>query len=83
MSGVNMDGREIRKVGRCIESYVTAQSGHFSPFVRLSVETIAKQGHAAGGRRRGKVLGVIALQDIVKGGIKERFGECVRWESKR
>ena len=40
------------------------------------METIAKQGGtplvvAEGG----KVLGVIALQDIVKGGIKERFGE--------
>ncbi len=32
-------------------------------------------GHAAGGRRRGKVLGIIALKDIVKGGIKERFAQ--------
>ena len=77
MSGVNMDSREIRKGSAdAIESYVTAQSGHFSHFVRLNVETIAKQGGtplvvAEGG----KVLGVIALQDIVKGGIKERFGE--------
>ena len=77
MSGVNMDSREIRKGSAdAIESYVTAQSGHFSHFVRLNVEAIAKQGGtplvvAEGG----KVLGVIALQDIVKGGIKERFGE--------
>ena len=77
MSGVNMDSREIRKGSAgAIESYVTGQAGHFSHFVRLNVETIAKQGGtplvvAEGG----KVLGVIALQDIVKGGIKERFGE--------
>jgi len=77
MSGVNMDGREIRKGSAdAIERYVTAQAGHFSQFVRLTVEAIAKQGGtplvvAEGG----KVLGVIALQDIVKGGIKERFGE--------
>jgi potassium-transporting ATPase ATP-binding subunit len=77
MSGVNMDSREIRKGSAgAIESYVTRQAGHFSHFVRLNVETIAKQGGtplvvAEGG----KVLGVIALQDIVKGGIKERFGE--------
>ena len=77
MSGVNMDGREIRKGSAdAIERYVTAQAGHFSQFVRFNVEAIAKQGGtplvvAEGG----KVLGVIALQDIVKGGIKERFGE--------
>ena len=45
MSGVNLDGREIRKGSAdAIEAYVTAQSGHFSHFVRLNVETIAKQG---------------------------------------
>src|SRR6476660_9642268 len=77
MSGVSMDSREIRKGSAdAIESYVTARAGHFSHFVRLNVEAIAKQGGtplvvAEGG----KVLGVIALQDIVKGGIKERFGE--------
>jgi len=77
MSGVNMDGREIRKGSAdAIESYVTAQSGHFSHFVRLNVETIAKQGGTPlVVAERGKVLGVIELQDIVKGGIKERFGE--------
>jgi len=77
MSGVNMDSREIRKGSAdAIESYVTAQSGHFSHFVRLNVETIAKQGGTPlVVAERGKVLGVIELQDIVKGGIKERFGE--------
>ena len=29
-----------------------------------------------------KVLGTIRLNDIVKGGIKERFAELRRWESK-
>src|SRR5262249_44980905 len=77
MSGVNMNGREIRKGSAdAIESYVTAQAGHFSHFVRLNVETIAKQGGTPLVVAEGsKVLGVIALQDIVKGGIKERFVE--------
>ncbi|HKT34997.1 MAG TPA: potassium-transporting ATPase subunit KdpB [Nitrospira sp.] len=80
MSGVNFNEREIRKGSAdAIESYVTSQGGHFSQFVRFTAETIAKQGGtplvvAEGG----KVLGVIALQDIVKGGIKERFGELRR-----
>ena len=80
MSGVNFNGREIRKGSAdAIEAYVTAQSGHFSQFVRLNVETIAKQGGTPLVVAEGpKVLGVIALQDIVKGGIKERFGELRR-----
>jgi K+-transporting ATPase ATPase B chain len=80
MSGVNMDEREIRKgAADAIEAYVTAQAGHFSQFVRLNVEAIAKQGGTPLVVAEGsKVLGVIALQDIVKGGIKERFGELRR-----
>ena len=34
--------------------------------------------HAAGGRRDGRLLGVIHLKDIVKGGIRERFAELRR-----
>jgi potassium-transporting ATPase ATP-binding subunit len=77
MSGVNLNGRAIRKGSAdAIESYVMSQGGHFSQFVRSHVDTVAKQGGTplvvADGS---KVLGVIALQDIVKGGIRERFGE--------
>ena len=80
MSGVNLNGRAIRKGSAdAIESYVTAQGGHFSHFVRSHVDTIAKQGGTPLVVAEGsKVLGVIALQDIVKGGIKERFGELRR-----
>ena len=80
MSGVNLQGREIRKGSAdAIEDYVTAQGGHFSPYVRAHVETVAKQGGTPlVVAESSKVLGVIALQDIVKGGIKERFGELRR-----
>jgi potassium-transporting ATPase ATP-binding subunit len=80
MSGVNLNGRAVRKGSAdAIESYVTAQGGHFSQFVRSHVDTIAKQGGTPLVVAEGsKVLGVIALQDIVKGGIKERFGELRR-----
>lgn len=75
MSGVNLDGRQIRKgAADAIEAYVTQQGGSFPATVRLSVERIAKEGGTplvvADGAR---VLGVIQLKDIVKGGIKERF----------
>jgi K+-transporting ATPase ATPase B chain len=80
MSGVNLDGRQIRKgAADAIERYVNSQGGQFPPNVRTSVETIAKQGGTplvvAEGRH---VLGVIQLKDIVKGGITERFAELRR-----
>jgi K+-transporting ATPase ATPase B chain len=80
MSGVHLNGREIRKgSSTAIEAYVTSRGGHFSQFVRSQVETIAKGGGTPLVVAEGnKVLGVIALQDIVKGGIKERFGELRR-----
>jgi K+-transporting ATPase ATPase B chain len=80
MSGVNLHGRQIRKgSAEAIEAYVTSQRGQFSQVVRLNVETIAKQGGTPlVVAENAKVLGVIALQDIVKGGIKERFVELRR-----
>ena len=80
MSGVNLDHREIRKgAADAIEKYVQQAGGQFPDKVRGSVDTIAKQGGTplvvADGA---KVLGVIQLKDIVKGGIKERFNDLRR-----
>jgi K+-transporting ATPase ATPase B chain len=80
MSGVNLDGRQIRKgAADAIEAYVDQQGGQFPPAVRNIVNDIARQGATplvvADGAR---VLGVIQLKDIVKGGIKERFAELRR-----
>jgi K+-transporting ATPase ATPase B chain len=80
MSGVNFDGRQIRKgAAEAIETYVRQMGTRFSPAVRTTVETIAKEGGTplvvADGAQ---VLGVIQLKDVVKGGIKERFVELRR-----
>jgi K+-transporting ATPase ATPase B chain len=77
MSGVNFDGREIRKgASDAIRSWVESKGGTFPAEVLNSVDSIARQGSTplvvADGA---KVLGVIQLKDIVKGGIKERFAE--------
>ncbi|MFI5165097.1 MAG: potassium-transporting ATPase subunit KdpB [Thermoanaerobaculales bacterium] len=77
MSGVNFDGRQIRKGATdAIEAFVVNLGGSFSEGVRASVDGIAKSGGTplvvADGA---KVLGVIQLKDIVKGGIRERFAE--------
>jgi len=80
MSGVNLNGREIRKGSAdAIEAYVMARGGQFSPAVRSRVDAISTQGGTPLVVVEGpRVLGVIALKDIVKGGIKERFAELRR-----
>src|SRR5512143_2704050 len=80
MSGVNLDGRQIRKgAADAIEAYVRNQGGSFPAAVRSAVDSIAKQGATPLVVADGpKVLGVIQLKDIVKGGIKERFTEMRR-----
>jgi K+-transporting ATPase ATPase B chain len=77
MSGVNLNGRQIRKgAADAIEAYVTRLGGRFPTEIRTAVDTVARAGATplvvADGA---KVLGVIQLKDIVKGGIKERFAE--------
>ena len=80
MSGVNLNGREIRKgAADAVDAYVRSRGGEFAPAVRTAVEQIARGGGTplvvAEGSR---VLGVIQLKDIVKGGIRERFAELRR-----
>jgi len=80
MSGVDLNARQIRKgAGDAIERFVKAQGGLVPPQVRASLSEVAKSGGTplvvADGAR---VLGVVQLKDIVKGGIKERFGEMRR-----
>jgi K+-transporting ATPase ATPase B chain len=80
MSGVDLDGRQIRKgAADAIEAYVMQQGGQFPPAAHSGVQGIARQGGTplvvAEGAR---VLGVIHLKDIVKGGIRQRFGDLRR-----
>ncbi len=80
MSGVNLDGRMIRKgAADSIQSFVTDEGGLFPPQARQIVDEVARQGATPLVVAEGKqVLGVIRLKDVVKGGIKERFGELRR-----
>jgi K+-transporting ATPase ATPase B chain len=77
MSGVNLDSREIRKgAADAVEKYVRSKGGSFPPDVRSIVDDIAKHGATPLVVAEGpRVLGVVRLNDIVKGGIKERFAE--------
>jgi K+-transporting ATPase ATPase B chain len=77
MSGVDLPGRQIRKgAADAIEAYVTAHGGAYPRDVRTAVEAIAKEGGTPLVVAEGpRVLGVIQLKDIVKGGLNERFRE--------
>jgi potassium-transporting ATPase ATP-binding subunit len=80
MSGVDLPDRSMRKgTDDAIETWVRSQGGVFSPAVRDTVESIARTGGTPlVVAENAKVLGVIQLKDIVKGGIKERFAELRR-----
>lgn len=81
MSGVNIKTdngtRALRKgAGDAIEKYVVALGGTYPSSVKQAAENVARKG----GTplivcEDNKVLGVIYLKDIVKGGIRERFAE--------
>jgi K+-transporting ATPase ATPase B chain len=77
MSGVNLNGREIRKGAvDAIEKYCNSNGASCPNDLREIVERISR----AGGTPLvvaydKKPLGVIYLKDIVKGGMKERFAQ--------
>jgi potassium-transporting ATPase ATP-binding subunit len=77
MSGVNLNGREIRKgAADAVVRFVTESGGRIAPELQSMVDRIAR----AGGTplvvaERMRALGVVHLKDIVKGGLRERFGE--------
>ena len=78
MSGVNLDGREIRKgAADAITRYVEQNgNGGMPAEVRATIEKIASSGGTplvvAENRRP---VGVIHLKDVVKGGIRDRFAQ--------
>ncbi|WP_027801307.1 potassium-transporting ATPase subunit KdpB [Paraburkholderia dilworthii] len=81
MSGVDLPSREIRKgAADAVKRYVEANGGRFPHEVSNAVAEVARRGStplvvADKGEHGARVLGVIELKDVVKGGIKERFAE--------
>ena len=77
MSGVDLNGREIRKGSAdAVEAYVNKNGGIFPQDIRNVVNEIGREGGTplVVAEKR-EVLGVIRLEDVVKGGIRERFAE--------
>ncbi|HEY4298848.1 MAG TPA: potassium-transporting ATPase subunit KdpB, partial [Paraburkholderia sp.] len=80
MSGVDIDGRRIRKgAAQAIRAHVLKLGGTYPAEVERAVDDVARRGSTPlVVADEARVLGVIELKDIVKGGIKERFAELRR-----
>ncbi|MDB6133574.1 MAG: kdpB 2 [Verrucomicrobiales bacterium] len=77
MSGVDFDGRSIRKgAADSVKRHVLSLGGAWPVEVEKAVETASRAGRTPLVVAEGQhVLGVVELKDVVKGGIKERFAQ--------
>jgi K+-transporting ATPase ATPase B chain len=80
MSGVDMDGRRIRKGATdSVVEFVQEQGGTIPPELTETTQRISRSGGTPlAVADRGRVLGVIHLKDVVKGGMRERFAQLRR-----
>jgi K+-transporting ATPase ATPase B chain len=80
MSGIDWNGRSIRKGAyEAVRAHVEALGGAMPREVATAVEDVGRRGATPLVVVEGtRVLGVVELKDIVKGGIKERFAELRR-----
>ncbi len=81
MSGINAGTLQLRKgASEAIARWVREQGGDTPPGLTPVVERIARQGGtplvvAERSNGSARILGVIYLKDVVKGGMRERFGQ--------
>jgi K+-transporting ATPase ATPase B chain len=80
MSGVDIGTRQVRKgAADAIMKHVEDAGSVFPKGIQGAVQEVARRGSTPLlVADAGRVLGIIELKDIVKGGIKERFGELRR-----
>jgi K+-transporting ATPase ATPase B chain len=80
MSGVDMDGRSLRKgASSAIEKFVVECGGTVPALFQETSDRISRTGGTPlAVADRDRALGVIHLKDIVKGGMKERIGQLRR-----
>jgi len=81
MSGVDLEGAEIRK--GAVDAVLSRVGAAVSSDKVREIQALAEEIAETGGTplavaRDGRLLGVVQLKDIVKGGIRERFAELRR-----
>jgi K+-transporting ATPase ATPase B chain len=84
MSGVDVDGTKVRKgAAAAVTGWVAERGGLVPDDAQAAAEAISAAGGtpllvAVEDARGARVLGVIHLKDVVKEGMRERFGELRR-----
>jgi K+-transporting ATPase ATPase B chain len=77
MSGVNLDGRQLRKgAGDAIIAFVEAEGGRPPAELQPALDRIGREGGTPlAVSRDERVLGVVYLKDTIKEGMRQRFDE--------
>jgi potassium-transporting ATPase ATP-binding subunit len=77
MSGIDLDGTAVRKgAGDAIINWVRQRGAEVPPLLEETIENVSLQGGTPlAVATDDRVLGVVHLKDIVKGGMHERFDE--------
>ncbi len=77
MSGVEIDGRSVRKGATdAIRRWISETGGTIPPELDAAIEAIASSGGTPlVVAENGRALGVVHLKDVVKDGMRERFAE--------
>jgi K+-transporting ATPase ATPase B chain len=84
ISGIDMEGDQIRKGAvDAVVAYVRQAAGHPNMPIPRELERESERIAKSGGTplavaRNGRLLGLVHLKDIVKGGTRERFGQLRR-----
>jgi K+-transporting ATPase ATPase B chain len=75
MSGVNLDGRQLRKgAGDAIVAFAEGEGGQAPPELQGHLDRIGREGGTPlAVARDSQILGVIYLKDTIKQGMRERF----------
>jgi K+-transporting ATPase ATPase B chain len=77
MSGLDYDKKQIRKgASDSVKRFVESNGGSYPSDVQTTVERVAREGGTPlVVAESSRVLGVVQLKDIVKGGMKQRFAQ--------
>ncbi len=77
MSGVDLDGHQLRKgAGDAVIAFITQQGGRAPAELQQALDRIGREGGTPlAVARDSQVLGVIYLKDTIKEGMRERFDQ--------
>jgi K+-transporting ATPase ATPase B chain len=77
MSGVNLDGRQLRKgAGDAIIEFARGEGGEAPPELQVQLDRIGREGGTPlAVARDNQILGVVYLKDTIKEGMRERFDQ--------